>query len=153
MNKTKLLCYIAAAIIFSAKAYAQNNNNFTDTAISKEQNSKYSSITGNTEAGTYKVYCEVVGNFIGTDKYDMHVDYGQKGQNLSYLVNENGEKKYFNSRIDALNYMISLGWELTESIHESTGYSYSYVFTKMVKNKDEINRGLYTKYDYKNRDK
>ena len=54
MNKTKLLCYIAAAIIFSAKAHAQNNNNFTDTAISKEQNSKYSSITGNTEAGDYK---------------------------------------------------------------------------------------------------
>ena len=50
--------------------------------------------------------------------------YAQEGANVAFtdlVIDENGENIIFNSKIDALNYMHSLGWEFLQAYTEGGG--------------------------------
>lgn len=71
-----------------------------------------------------KVYCELLGTqkFMST-KVIISVDFGQKrkffGDNR--MVDENGNVQEFNSMVDAMNYMGSLGWEFEQAYVVTVG--------------------------------
>ena len=65
-----------------------------------------------------KVYCEILGKqqFL-SKKVQVQVDFGQK-TNLfadNPLVDEKGNVIEFNSMVDALNYMGTMGWEFEQA--------------------------------------
>ena len=71
-----------------------------------------------------KVYCELLGTqkFMST-KVTISVDFGQErkffGDNR--MVDENGNVQVFNSMVDAMNYMGSLGWEFEQAYVVTVG--------------------------------
>ena len=71
-----------------------------------------------------KVYCELLGTqkFMST-KVTISVDFGQErkffGDNR--MVDENGNVQLFNSMVDAMNYMGSLGWEFEQAYVVTVG--------------------------------
>jgi len=66
------------------------------------------------------IYAELVGfsNLLGT-KVTVDIDMGQSkgalGLNTSYIVDEKGKPKKFNSMVDAMNYMGDMGWEFCQA--------------------------------------
>jgi hypothetical protein len=69
------------------------------------------------------VYCEVICYEQAWGQVTMEVDFGQKTKAFQskWLKDEAGRIIVFKSRIDALNYMGSLGWELIEVYADSVG--------------------------------
>jgi hypothetical protein len=67
--------------------------------------------------GQEKVYCELVGTQkLLTGKVSVSVDFGQQSYfKDNRLVDENGEVMTFNSMVDAMNYMSTLGWEFEQA--------------------------------------
>ena len=71
-----------------------------------------------------KVYCELLGTqkFMST-KVTISVAFGQErkffGDNR--MVDENGNVQVFNSMVDAMNYMGSLGWEFEQAYVVTVG--------------------------------
>lgn len=71
-----------------------------------------------------RVFCEIVERKAKGKSVKVTIDFGQKRektQKLQSLVDENGENIIFNSKIDALNYMHSLGWEFLQAYTEVGG--------------------------------
>lgn len=72
-------------------------------------------ITANAQG---KVYCELLGTqkFLST-KVTVQVDFGQQTKFFSdnRLVDEKGEVIVFNSMVDAMNYMGTMGWEFEQA--------------------------------------
>ena len=65
-----------------------------------------------------RVFCEIVERNPGGKKVKVMIDFGQKrekSKSKQTLVNDEGEKLIFNSKIDALNYMTKLGWVFTQA--------------------------------------
>lgn len=64
-----------------------------------------------------KVYCELVGNQkLLTGKVSVSVDFGQQSHfKDNRLVDANGQIMTFNSMVDAMNYMSTLGWEFEQA--------------------------------------
>lgn len=65
-----------------------------------------------------KVYCEIVGTSkMFSKKLTIEVDFGQESTLFSRetLVDENGKPIVFNSMVDAMNYMGTLGWEFEQA--------------------------------------
>ena len=62
-----------------------------------------------------KIYCDISRSSLGKDVC-LSVDFGQESVGVTddRLVDENGELLLFESIIDGLNYMSSLGWNLEE---------------------------------------
>lgn len=64
------------------------------------------------------IHCEIVGyKFLGkmTVEIDMGQSTGVLGLNTSYITDENGKAKKFNSIIDALNFLGDNGWEFVQA--------------------------------------
>ena len=65
-----------------------------------------------------KVYCEIIGTSkMFSKKLTIEVDFGQESTLFSRetLVYENGKPIVFNSMVDAMNYMGTLGWEFEQA--------------------------------------
>lgn len=81
-----------------------------------------------------KVFCEIVGvskSLFGLrSDVTISVDFGQlstwRDANKQFLVDENGEVIVFNSMVDALNYLGSLGWEFEQAYAIGTDGTYTY---------------------------
>jgi hypothetical protein len=70
------------------------------------------------------VYCEVICyEQTFNSEVAIEVDFGQKTKAFQskWLKDASGQTIVFKSRIDALNYMGSLGWELVEVYSDSVG--------------------------------
>ncbi len=108
----------------------------------------------------HKVYCEVWGtsttNIIGY----LYIDYGQEDRHRNWLVDDNGKGIYFDTMIQALNYMAKRGWELeaaydtqrSKTMFDETKIEskHSLILSKMVTSDDEITEGFCTRSMYKN---
>ena len=71
-----------------------------------------------------RVFCEIVEVKSSKKSVKVTIDFGQKRektQKQQSLVDKNGENIIFNSKIDALNYMHSLGWEFLQAYTEVGG--------------------------------
>ena len=108
----------------------------------------------------YKVYCEVWGstttNIIGY----IYIDFGQDDISCNWLVDSNGKGLHFNSMIQAINYMSERGWELEAAYNSHAPYylnenkietRHTLIMSKMVRSRDEITEGIYTRNMHKNR--
>ena len=104
-----------------------------------------------------KVYCEIVEPVQIGKKVKIIIDFGQereKSRGQQVLVNEGGEVIQFNSKIDALNYMSTLGWEFVQAYTVASGSNGSvssaihWVLCKIVDKNDDIYKRLMTKEEY-----
>lgn len=95
--------------------------------------------------GQEKVYCEIVGTMkILSGKVSVSVDFGQQSYYRdNRLVDENGDVMTFNSMVDAMNYMSTLGWEFEQA----------YVVTMGAGNTaSNVYHWLLSKYKYEGED-
>lgn len=121
---------------------------------------------GVVSAQTHKVFCEIV----GTQKFAKYqvtvaIDFGQEGAMRSNalggsahknrMVDESGNPIEFNSMVDAMNYMGSLGWEfeqayvITMSSKMGGGQNvYHWLLSKSVSESEMINNGFTTKSQF-----
>lgn len=71
-----------------------------------------------TASAQEKVYCEIRGvhKFL-SKKVTVEIDFGQQTKFFSdnRLVDENGKVRVFNSMIDAMNFMGTMGWEFEQA--------------------------------------
>lgn len=86
-----------------------------------------------TAAAQGKVYCELLGTQgLLTKKVTVQVDFGQQTKFFSdnRLVDEKGNVIVFNSMVDAMNYMGTMGWEFEQAyvVTLGTGASTSNVY-------------------------
>ncbi len=85
------------------------------------------------------VYCELVGTQL-FGKVTVVVDMGQKtgflNLNTSYIVDENGKPKKFNSMVDAMNFMGNIGWDFAQAytISDGSTHVYHWLLTQRIKN-------------------
>lgn len=87
------------------------------------------------------VYCQLVGtaNFTMT-KVTVEIDFGQARkvfERNKRLLDENGKPIKFNSMVDAMNYMGSMGWEFVQAYVVTVGNSNVYHWLLKKKLKDE----------------
>jgi hypothetical protein len=71
-----------------------------------------------------RVFCEIVEVKSSKKSVKVTIDFGQKrakNEKHQSLVDEKGNNIKFNSKIDALNYMHSLGWEFLQAYTEVGG--------------------------------
>ena len=71
-----------------------------------------------------KIYCELLGTqVLLSKKVTVSVDFGQQTNLFSdnRLVDEDGKVIIFNSMIDAMNYMGTMGWEFEQAYVVTTG--------------------------------
>lgn len=105
-----------------------------------------------------KVYCEIIERNPNSKKVKVIIDFGQKREkNLKSqtLVDEKGNVVIFNSKIDALNYMDTLGWNFMQAYTIVEGSSYGgggstsseihWILYKELKEGEDPYRGLLTK--------
>lgn len=106
-----------------------------------------------------RVFCEIVGTQgLLSKKVTVTIDLGQKQSAFRWqgLVDENGEPMKFNSMVDAMNYMGSLGWEFEQaySIGDAkSGYTYHFLLSKEVAEGEDSNEGLLTHQQFKDAQK
>lgn len=110
-------------------------------------------------AQTKSVYCEIVGTGKPfSNKVTVSIDYGQHQSffsNDNRLADDTGKAISFNSMIDALNYMGTLGWEFVDAyvIGANGQYTYHWLLTKNISDTENINEGFKTKTEIKNEHK
>ena len=109
-----------------------------------------------------RVYCEIVEQeHLRGKKVKIIVDFGQiqeKAKDSQVLVDDNGEIVAFNSKIDALNFMDSLGWNFLQAytavkggVANGTGAATSEIHWLLYKNiieGEDPYKGLTTKESY-----
>jgi hypothetical protein len=104
-----------------------------------------------------RVYCEIVEPAQLGKKVKIIIDFGQerkKSKAQQTLVNKNGEEIQFNSKIDALNYMTTLGWNFVQAYTVATGSggcissTIHWVLSKNVDNDEDPYSGITTKEAY-----
>lgn len=79
------------------------------------------------------VYCEIIANHLPTHRGGgVLFDFGQKivPMKYNYLTDADGNKLLFNSGVDALNYMVCLGWELVQAY--TSGESLSHYLLRIA---------------------
>lgn len=112
-----------------------------------------------TASAQKRVFCEIVGTQgLLSKKVTVTIDLGQKQSAFKWqgLVDENGEPMKFNSMVDAMNYMGSLGWEFEQaySIGDAkSGYTYHFLLSKEVAEGQDGNEGLVTHQQFKDAQK
>ena len=110
---------------------------------------------------THRVYCEIVGTekFLSS-KVTIEVDFGQQrsvwtnGRYYKTLVDENGKKLEFQSMVDAMNYMGTLGWKFEQAYVVTVNKQnvYHWLLSKDIAEGELINEGLKTR-DQVNKEK
>ena len=95
------------------------------------------------EVETKRVYCELVGTSTLMGKVVVVIDMGENSGfwnlNTSYIVDEKGKPKKFNSMVDAMNYMGENGWNFEQAyvVGSTTYNTYHWLLSqKVVKGKD-----------------
>lgn len=90
---------------------------------------------------SHTVYCEIVGTEKLNGKLKVAVDYGQEGGQYllgfifssgNTLVDENGETLEFNTMVDAMNYMGTLGWVFVQA-YAVTAYEHTHIYHWLLK--------------------
>lgn len=107
---------------------------------------------GQEEVKSHKVYCELVGTSkMLSAKVNVQIDFGQNPYKDNRIVDENGKTKTFNSMVDAMNYMGSLGWEFKQAYVITVGSQnvYHWLLSKDIAEGEVINEGFQTKDDLK----
>ena len=106
-------------------------------------------------AKPHKVYCLFTSDpLVLSDEIHVDVDYGQDARLVSLdrrLYDEKGKALKFNSVMDAVNYMCTLGWELEEAgqvMVPASGSTenpvYRWVMSKLVTDNSQITDGWIT---------
>lgn len=101
-----------------------------------------------------KVYCEIHATQLPLKKsVSIQIDFGQKVKAFQAdgLVDENGKALVFNSTIDAINHMASLGWEVEQTYAVTLGQQnvYHYLLSKVVAEGESAMEGLKTHLQHK----
>lgn len=104
-----------------------------------------------------KVYCELVGVQKGmfSTKVTVNVDFGQdvkfRHQGNQRLVDENGEIIVFNSMVDAMNYMGTIGWEFEQAYVVTIGQQnvYHWLLSKKITSEEQLKEGIKTELEAK----
>ena len=94
---------------------------FTQVATSQNTPSEDVNISYKDSVDIPIKYCLIIPSGKFLSKFiEIQIDYGQEQSLLknSYIRNEDGSKRQFNSIVQALNYMDSLGWELVKTYSE-----------------------------------
>ena len=94
---------------------------FTQVATSQNTTSEDVNISYKDSLDIPIKYCLIIPSGKFLSKFiEIQIDYGQEQSLLknSYIRNEDGSKRQFNSIVQALNYMDSLGWELVKTYSE-----------------------------------
>lgn len=111
-----------------------------------------------------KVYCEIVERNPTSKKVKVTIDFGQKKdkktKSSQTLVDEKGDVVIFNSKIDALNHLDSLGWNFLQAYTivyggssggtGSTSSEIHWLLYKEVKDGEDPYKGLITKEQHEN---
>lgn len=122
---------------------------------------------GSMFAQTQKTYCQIVGTAKGLkqNQVTVTIDFGQEdamrknalgGSALrNRLVDENGKPMLFNSMVDAMNFMASLGWKfeaayvISEPTMGGAQHVYHWLLSKDIVEGENAVKGLQTQGDYK----
>jgi hypothetical protein len=95
------------------------------------------------ENETKTIYCELVGTSTLLGKVTVEIDIGEsKGflaVNTSYITDEKGKPKKFNSMVDAMNFMGDKGWDFAQAYvaGENGAYVYHWLLKQTIaKGKD-----------------
>lgn len=117
----------------------------------------FAALVANAQQKPHKVYAELLGtaNFLQT-KVTIKVDFGQE---ISFwqqhaqrqLVDKNGKDIQFNSMVDAMNYMGTLGWEFEQAYVVTVGQQnvYHWLMSKVIDEEGAAKEGLNMKHDFK----
>ena len=134
MKKLIIIALLAIANV----AIAQENNLFSSAGAEET-----------TESETF-FYAEIVGmaNFGGNKIASVNIDFGQakKYGEDTRLRNEDGSVKKFNSMVDAMNWMGSMGWEFVQAYVVTVGNQnvYHWLLKKNLKNMSPEERASLT---------
>lgn len=119
-------------------------------------------------AQTQKSYCQIVGTAKGLKQNEVTVaiDFGQEdamrknalggSAHRNRLVDESGKPLVFNSMVDAMNFMASLGWKFEAAYVISqpnpmggTQHVYHWLLSKDIAAGESAVNGLQTQGDYR----
>lgn len=105
----------------------------------------------------HKVYAELLGstNLLQT-KVTIQIDFGQETtfwqqHAQKQLVDQYGREIKFNSMVDAMNYMGTLGWEFEQAYVVTVGNQnvYHWLMSKTVDESVSAKEGINVKQDFK----
>ena len=107
---------------------------------------------------TNRVYCELLGvNKPLSTKCTVTIDYGQEVKlgNDTRLVDSDGKPITFNSMVDAMNYMGTMGWKFETAYVVTTANQniYHWLLSKDIDNNENINDGFTTKTEFNKQNK
>ena len=117
----------------------------------------FAALVMNAQEKPHKVYAELLGtaNLIQT-KVTIKVDFGQEitfwqQHAQRQLVDEKGNEIKFNSMVDAMNYMGTLGGEFEQAYVVTVGQQnvYHWLMSKVVDEEGAAKEGLNMKQDFK----
>ena len=105
-----------------------------------------------------KVYCQLLGRGqLFSTKVMVQVDFGQESGWFKdhRLVDENGKPITFNSMVDAMNYMATLGWEFEQAYVITTNGQnvYHWLLSKYIGEEESSGDGIVTKQQIKDAQK
>ncbi len=109
------------------------------------------------ELETKQIFCELVGTSTLLGKVVVVIDMGENsglwGMNASYIVDEKGKPKKFNSMVDAMNYMGENGWEFMQAYVVNNGSSnvYHWLLSQTVAKGEDDKYYPVTKKAFKNK--
>ena len=113
-------------------------------------------LNANAQQKPQKVYAEIVGqsNLLQT-KVTIQVDFGQERTfwmqgAQKQLVDDNGKPIQFNSMVDAMNYMGSLGWEFVQAyvVTVSNQNVYHWLMSKTIDEEGQTTEGIKTRKEF-----
>lgn len=116
----------------------------------------FASLVANAQEKPHKIYAELLGtsNLLQT-KVTISIDFGQQltfGQQHAQkqLVDAQGREMKFNSMVDAMNYMGTLGWEFEQAYVVTTSNQnvYHWLMSKVVDNDESATQGIQTRKNY-----
>jgi hypothetical protein len=116
----------------------------------------FASLMVNAQERPHKVYAELLGetNLMRT-KVTISIDFGQE---ISFwqqhaqrqLVDAQGREMKFNSMVDAMNYMGTLGWEFEQAYVVTVGQQnvYHWLMSKIIDEEDAATEGINTRQNF-----
>ena len=88
-------------------------------------------------------------------KVTIQIDFGQdrtfwKQHAQKQLVDENGKEIQFNSMVDAMNYMGTLGWEFEQAYVVTIGNQnvYHWLMSKLIDEESSATEGIKTRQEF-----
>ena len=118
----------------------------------------FASLMVNAQERPHKVYAELLGetNLMRT-KVTISIDFGQE---ISFwqqhaqrqLVDAQGREMKFNSMVDAMNYMGTLGWEFEQAYVVTVGQQnvYHWLMSKIIDEEGAATEGINTRQNFIN---